>query len=313
MAEEKSQNEKEEESPKSPEEVGQEETIEDTKKEPKKKWFRTFSTDMAAAARTEKGKKIRKTIEEAKQREEEKKQLASIPKLNLVFVISGVLLVVIGIVLFYLGAAQRQAIVEEKSVSLPELIFSEVQKEVELTGLSRQKIIETITSSLKNDRLEYDSIENLILTEATPLAKKIISPRRFFDLIESQASATFLSQLGDLFMLGIYARDANHLFILLKTPSFEAAAPGLKAWEERIVDDLYELFDIDVSGDKKILFNQLFEDKLVNNKNSRVILDKEENISFMYQFINDQTIIITTSVSVLREVTNRITAGRVKR
>lgn len=299
---------KSKETPSSPKATEEQENI-----KLKKKWFRTFSTDMAAAARTEKGKKIRKTIEEAKQREEEKKQLASAPKLNLVFVISGVLLIVIGIVLFYLGAVQRQAIVEEKSISLPELIFSEVQKEVELTGLSRQKIIEVITSSLKNDLLEYDSIENLILTEATPSAKKIISPRRFFDLIESQASATFLSQLGDLFMLGIYARDANHLFILLKTPSFETATSGFNAWEERMFDDLYELFDINVSGEKKILFNQLFEDKLINNKNSRVILDKEENISFVYQFINDQTIIITTSVSVLREVTNRVTAVRIKR
>jgi hypothetical protein len=56
-----------------------------------------------------------------------------------------------------------------------------------------------------------------------------------------------------------------------------------------------------------------FKDRIVQNKDARVLIDTDESIKFMYVFLDAKTLLIVSSERGLKEVLARMTTGRIRR
>ena len=101
-------------------------------------------------------------------------------------------------------------------------------------------------------------------------------------------------------------------FILLKVRETADIFGALRAWEDKILFNLSGFFGINLSSETNYLFTKDFEDGIVNNKNARILYDKDGKIILMYIFADDNSVIITNTENAAREIMLRLTSSKKK-
>ncbi len=272
----------------------------------------SYADDLGHSVAGEKGATIGQAIAQEKMEEakQESRTLASTK--NKILFIGSIALIIAGILsIVILWPKNQTVIIPPKSQELAPLIFSDSNQEINITGLSKEKVIQAVQNEITSKQMLSDKIENISLIEAVGGQKYLAGTKTFLQAIQSQAPAGLIQTLDQKFMTGIHSSAGNQPFIIFKTNSYSDAKLGMADWEGRLFDDVYGLFNIDVSGTNISLFEKKFEDAVVENKDTRAIKDDSGKIILMYSFLNDQTIAITTSPATMAELYNRLVAQKV--
>lgn len=103
------------------------------------------------------------------------------------------------------------------------------------------------------------------------------------------------------------------LFMLLRIRSFQDVFPTMQSWENKMFLDLHSFFGVDISVDTNYLLTRDFEDGIVQNKNARILYDKEFNIVLMYVYIDEDSVVITNTEDAVREIIKRLAASKVRK
>ena len=150
----------------------------------------------------------------------------------------------------------------------------------------------------ERSRRDIAQIENKI-------PKKITS-QEFLNSINTQTPSGLLRNLKSDFMFGIHTYDGNQPFIILKVSDFKNGFAGMLAWERTLFDDMYQIFNISIQDENKNLFSRTFEDKVLENKDARVLYDSSGTPALFYLFLDETTILIAKDRDAVREVMTRI-------
>lgn len=282
---------------------------------PKKeiKGLRTYAKDLGESVVSQKGGIIKMAISDEAKKGAEEKNISFASAKNKIFLIGSIALVAGGILsIIFLWPKNQTVIAPQAENQNQPIIFSDSNKIIDITGIPKERIIQNIRSEIASAQIPSHKIKNIMLTETISGASYLIQSKRFFSSIGSAIPQALLQALAPKFMLGFHSEVGNQPFILLKTNSFNDAYQGMLAWEERMFDDLYLMFAIDISGDNIKLFDKKFEDSIVQNKNARVIKDAEGSIILMYAFLNNQTAAIATNSDTLGELINRLNAQKIE-
>lgn len=282
---------------------------------PKKelKGLRTYAKDLGESVVSQKGGIIKMAITDEAKREAEEKNISFGSAKNKLFLIGSIALIIAGIAsIFFLWPKNQAVVMPAVSGQNQPIIFSDSSKIIDITGLPKEKILQNIQNEVGNARIPANTVENMVIGQTTAGVKYIVQTKQFFSAIGSAIPPELLQTLDSKFMLGIHASNGNQPFILLNTNSFNDAYQGMLTWEDRLFDDVYLMFHIDVSDDRMQLFNKKFEDGIMENKNARIIKDDTGNIILMYAFLSNQTIAITTNANTLGELINRLNAQKVE-
>ena len=222
-------------------------------------------------------------------------------------IISIVLFVIgLGVIIILLIPKKETGGVLKNTPIIKPIIASEIIKNIDIAGVDKDRIMRFIADELNNNTLRLDVVENINLVENISLGEQPIETSRFLHLIGSRVPPPLLRSLDDYFMIGLYAFDGNNLFVLFKTSSYENTFAGMLDWESEIFGEFYQMFNIDVSGERSELFNKKFKDIFVRNRDARAIIDENGEVVLMYLFINKNTIIITRDENSLLEVITRL-------
>jgi hypothetical protein len=101
--------------------------------------------------------------------------------------------------------------------------------------------------------------------------------------------------------------------MLLNTSDYDNMYAGLLEWEKKMVDDFFTMFDISVSGERAYLLAKPFQDTTIRNIDVRTLLDKDGKTILLYGFVNQNTVIITTTQETFAEIMTRYNASRIRR
>ncbi len=277
---------------------------------PKPSVIQTYASDMAKAVRENQGSVVKIAMAEAEKREHEYVEFSPKSTKNKIFIISAGALILVGIaiaVYVTIIKASKAVVVPTENGSIS-LVFSETNKEVPIGGLSRDQIIGSIRNEFINSPLKLGTVENIYFTKITDEkneTKVRINAPDFLSLINSQIPGTLSRTLEPDFMIGAYSWNGTSPFVILKVPNFQIGFSGMLAWEGKLFDDFYKLFNISTEGTNTMLFNKKFTDAVVKNKDSRVLYDDAGKIALMYLFLDDNTILITKDGGAIDEVNSR--------
>jgi len=151
--------------------------------------------------------------------------------------------------------------------------------------------VEVLQSNQKMGQLRY-----LYFTEN----KALLETSRFFNNLETSIPSAFLRNLDREFMLGTYQ---NKGFLILKTKSYELAFSGMLEWEKNMADDLLPI----LSGRK---VTGSWEDRVVKNRDARVLKEDSGNLALIYAFLNRNTLLIAPDETIFSEALSRFNAPR---
>lgn len=279
------------------------------------KVVKTYAGDVAEVIENDKEGLVRKIIHGEEQREKEKKNLSPKSRKNKMFMLSGFLLIVAAaIILFILFFKKDAGTVPVGSQFVP-IIFNDRSSFFEISSLNKEEIVRIILGELNNTKVKEGGVEGIYLTEN----KKIIGLRRFISLIGSSfvpGENTFF--VKNNFLLGVVnsgisaEKNREGFFVLLKVRGTADIFDALRGWEGKMLSDLSPFLGVNISSDTNYLFTKEFQDGIVNNKNARVLYDKNGKAVLMYIFADDNSVIISNSENAAREIMLRLASSRKK-
>lgn len=272
----------------------------------KNKIVETYIADMASAVDGSEGIFIRKIIEEQEKKEERYMQFSLGDTKNKIFLYVGLFLLfaALGALGFLVFSKTKAGTVEVAQQYIPAIYLDNyLFKDIE--GIAGDQIHRVILTEAFSKEIKFDEIFGVYLT----LQNKIIGLRKFLSLTSPELDQKNLAFVDDNFLIGATNIENKEIFILIKTRSFSDVFDFMRLWENKMFYDLKGVFDIEVSSETNYLLTKDFEDGIVQNKNARILKDKDGKTVMMYVFIDDRSLLITKSNLVAKEVGLRLSSG----
>jgi len=290
------------EKPKSP--VNEEEKQKEKKFNPNA--IRTYRGDVTEMMKGQKTSLAQIIIAEQKEKTKDFLETSPSSSKNKVFKTLSMALIILGFSIIaggvYYFMQNKDSTQDGQKEKVGSIIFAELYKEMNLTNLTGQKIINAIANEIMVLDIRLDYIEYIYPTESTDSDIKVsASAQTFFNKIDAKMPGTLTRSLEKEFMFGIHSFNENQPFVILKTNFPENAFAGMLEWEKNMARGLFPLFAVTAN-----IYEKKFEDIIIKNRDIRVLFNENREITLLYTFFGKNTIIITTDKDTLDEVITRI-------
>ena len=233
---------------------------------------------------------------------------------------SGLLLLAGAAVLVYTFVIKDTEVTVVPPEEVPSFIFTERQQGINITDLNNRELMRLLINTTNNVSGALGSIEQLYFTQRITLpgsgdtVEELVSARAFVSRLDTRAPDTLLRTLNDEMTFGVHIFDGNQPFIILKTRFYENAFSGMLAWEQFMNEDLAPLFGpvVEFEASTSTPFRTIpFKDRVIRNKETRILADNDGSILLLYSFVDQNTIVITTHEHTFSEIISRLTAIRI--
>jgi len=278
------------------------------------KTIHTYLTDMAETVRDNEVSVIKIAMAEQKKHEREdvykKAEGTSFSKTILI----------IGAIILIAGAlfGVYYVIQQNKEKSAPITVLNTTNIEA-LISYDNQSFVDTtnvislndFTSLLKpeTDKVNKpDAIASIFLTTSISGKPELLKLDNLISMAGLSAPSSLTRSLSGNYMVGTYTpsvvneKTKPHLFLLFQVKDYNLVYAGMLEWEKTILDNMYSIFNIDVTGDRSQLFETPFKDIIVDNKDARILSDKDGNPVLYYIFIDKTNLVITDSQDTIKKI-----------
>lgn len=198
------------------------------------------------------------------------------------------------------------------------LINTEVEKVLDISNLDRPKLVAIINTEKNSLPKNLSTITGVnIIRKTSPLSSEAsatttepVPAGDFLEQLQIQADTSFIRALEPNFVFGFHILGQTEPFLILKTNSYDSAYAGLLRWENYLATDLGPIFLSTPPAGGVVGF---FEDKIIYNKDTRILSDADGKIILLYSFNDKNTIIITTNETTFKNLVDRLRAAKLIR
>lgn len=312
--------------------------------------IRTFQADIADAIKNDNVSMIQMALSEKKRQEKRGnfEQAIEIRKNNTLFYTASIgiavlILIVFSLFIFYItsgGKKSPNTVATDAQITEP-LIYTE--NSIALSTDNRDNDdVERLIKKEKEVKIELGNMKSILLTSGTGTSTRLLNTGDFFTLMKARVSDSLLRSLDNNFLLGIYSFNPYDTFMVFKVNSYDNSFAGMLQWENSMENDIGGLVitkrvtlaqpavavpskTLPSGSDEKATTTasttaqtggfkrHVFVDKVVQNKDSRVLIDERGAILMLYSFLDKNTLVIASSDKALKEVLFRLTTGRIVR
>ena len=270
----------------------------------------TYGEDMARVIEGDQGGLIKKIIHEQEQKELEKKTLSPDSRRNKSYMLVSALLLLLAFTTFTFFIFKRNVNTVPIERQFDPLIFNDKSFFIETASLSKEKIIGSILTEMSTTNLKNGGLEGIYLTEN----KQVIGLRAFISILKSSFVPPANNNLvADNFLMGLVKGTNKDFFVLIKMRSFQDIFDSVRAWENKMFYDLHSLFGVSINSNTSYLLTKNFDDGIIENKNARILYDKDGGIVLMYVFADETSLVIAGSIDAVREVMFRLSSSQLKK
>lgn len=161
-----------------------------------------------------------------------------------------------------------------------------------------------------------------------------IKAGELFNKLGLNAPPQLIRALDDNYILGIYGSIPRDIFTIFNVKSYDNAFTGMLEWEPYMGNDLGRVISNNASNtggsggaetspsgtngtpsifNRDVSKDMSFTDKIMFNKDTRILYDASGNVKILYSFINPKTLIIVSGEIGFREILSRLTTGQITR
>ncbi|MCF7815773.1 MAG: hypothetical protein K9M10_02535 [Candidatus Pacebacteria bacterium] len=182
--------------------------------------------------------------------------------------------------------------VSETEIVVSQFFKTKIQTSIQLKD-SRENFLTLLTSSIQNAQAETTQLYPVISDENT---HRLATTEEVLVFLDARLPLKTLDSFDENFMIGSVMTTKNEPYVVLRSYNFDVLFSGLLAWEQYLYEDLRPLF----MSDKVPASN--FVDAVQNNKSIRILKDTFGNEILLSAFINQNTVILTSSSNALSKL-----------
>lgn len=285
------------------------------------KTLRTYTSDMADAVRENEISVIKIAVaEQQKNIAEAEYKKAQGSKLAKFFMFIGALALIAGGVAlaYFLLNKKDEATAPTEIVNRKIETFISYDEDV-FVDMTNATLSSDVTNLLKIESSKAGSprsIKALFLTTSASGKPELLSIQKLLSLLKVTAPGPLSRSFGDQYLVGTYTPvkedEGPKLFLIFETNDYNVAYAGMLQWEKSILNDLFDLFQVDISGERSELFERPFKDIIINNRDARILYDTNGTDILYYIFLDKNKIIITSSQEAIKEIIIRLNTKNAK-
>lgn len=220
-----------------------------------------------------------------------------------------------GVILIAAGGAGLYFIFKKIGVPEPTMIIAkrqtiintEAEKTLDISNFARPKIITALKAEKTALPKNLSTVIGLNLVQKTgATTTEAVSSGNFLEQLQVQANTPFIRALAPDFIFGFHILSQPEPFLILKTGAYDFAYAGMLRWENYLAADLGPIFLATTTPN-------LFEDKIIYNKDARILRGADGAILLLYSFNDKNTIIITTNEITFKNLVDRLRAAKLIR
>ncbi len=283
-----------------------------------------MSINLAASAK--KNVDIKEGRAEAVQKTDQVAQKSLVFLISLILIFAGVGISIF-VYFFYAKEDAPTVIVSNGIISV------DAKQELDVTGKDDATILTDIAHAFETPA-QINGLTSFEIFEKVA-AKKNISAERIIAIIAPKAPSSFGRSLDLEYIFGFHKSETVEPFLFLKVDSYDNAFAGMLRWEADMANDLGKIFIkepapvsmqapaivSDASSTPNMstttiiipTINAKFEDKIVRNKDTRVLKDSTGKIVLLYSFLDQKNLVITTNEKTFQEILSRFFSSQVVR
>lgn len=293
----------------------------DTTKTPS---FRSYNYDIQSTVKDKGASLAQIVMAEARKQETTHQTIADVKEQEESSSIIKITLITIGIIaILGGGAVLAYTLLKTKpvekvitDVSFDQLIKTEKIVALELPDLYKSTALRKIRDELITN-VPINSLVDLQLQQVNDTEKNPVSVKTFLDIFESRIPESLDISLRPEYALGIHGLVDNSPYIILITNDYDNAYVGMLEWEKTMLGDIGNIFFEPNNLAKATSTDDIskigFQDKVLFNKDTRVVYDKDGKTAFLWSIVNRNIIIITTNGDTLQEIVKRMTISNITR
>jgi hypothetical protein len=260
-------------------------------------------------------------------------------------------IVIAGVVagFLFLNSQNETDITKQEQQKVQPLLYTETVSLLNIDEINLNDLTKLIERD-KDAVMEIGDMKAIVMTTGSSTSERQLTSSEFFSVLNSRAPDGFIRSLDPNFLLGVYAFNPREMFAVFRVSSYDSAFAGIFEWEPSIESDLGDIFinkrdrvDRNITTLSSIntqttststgstttptttgtttlesspfgVFSQRkFVDKILENKDARVLVDSNGKEAMLYTFLDKETLVIATSPKSLKEIIFRLTTGRIIR
>lgn len=278
--------------------------------------IKTLESDAALGVKEQNESKIRMAIaEERRHEKEEELQESAVPhSKKILFIIVIALCLCLGlasvIVVYYAIQLKNRPV---PVAVTPTAIPSDTRAIIDVTQKNYAQTVATIQQELAQTH-DSNTIRSITFQYQRPddANKPAIYPITTAEFIKY-----FLPTMPDAlaraydgtYVLGSTGGAVAKPFLLLTTTNYPQAFSGMLNYENTLFADFQRIFNLSLPEDPT---PPTFVDDIFQNKDIRVLVDGTNTPILVYAFLDNNTVLITTSLDTLKEIYTRFLTGQFK-
>lgn len=280
----------------------------------------TYEGDMARALRENNGSLIKVSLAEQKRRDEEARrgEVTKEKSRNFMYFFVGIMLVAIVV----LGARYVNQIIKNRSINKVSIAtrdtFFSTEEQIFLSAnslvgkeSSAQLLLATINQKSVLGKMNsiFFKKDRVIEGESAFLSTQEIISRLGFSM-----PGSLVRTLNEEMIFGSFTNNKGepNLFMMFYTNDYDQAFAGMLSWEKNLFSDLFTVFGINVNDKNSYLLDKKWDDILIDNNDTRVLRDNENNPILYYAFLDRNIFIITDNMDTIRESIKRLRTEKLK-
>jgi hypothetical protein len=275
----------------------------------------TYLSDMAETVRNNEISVIKISAEEQKRKEQEAlyKKAEGTGLTKTLFTIGGLILLTGSIFGIYFLINKKNEVVAPVVIKEDNLISTNNTTKIEYIETDSEiEILEKIKNELQKTNKE-ETI-NTITIEKKNIAGVLekLTTKDFLEKIGLNPEPSMVRALDSKYEIGFYNHKENseniskNLFLIFNVKDYNQVYADMLKWERKLITETYNLFNINIEGDNITILEKPFYDIVINNKDARVMYDKDNNGILYYIFLDKNTLLITQSKESIKEINSRI-------
>jgi hypothetical protein len=206
----------------------------------------------------------------------------------------------VGVSYYFFGKTNTDVVIkDEVAYEAPKLFTANTTFDFPLPA-DRLTLLSILQSSTEENSEAVIHLYPTVGEEVVPADMETV-----LSVLNPRAPGGFIRGVREIAFGGAYGEP----FMVLTTSSFDAAFSGMLSWEEAMSADLSPLFGSPVfeSFNPEVRTNTgtsaaFFKDIIASNKNARLLVDENGDDRIVYTFVDQNTIVITTTREALGDI-----------
>ncbi|HEY4495933.1 MAG TPA: hypothetical protein VJC04_01055 [Candidatus Paceibacterota bacterium] len=187
------------------------------------------------------------------------------------------------------------------------IINTETEKTLDISNFDRSNIIATLNNEKISVPKNLSTIVGInFVKKANATSTEEVISSDFLEQLQVRANGPFIRVLEPDFVFGFHILGQPEPFLILKAGAYDFAYAGMLRWENYLPADLGPIFLSTTTANS-------FEDKIIYNKDARILRGADGAIRLLYSFNDKNTIIITTNEITFKNLVDRLRAAKLIR